>query len=293
MQLPKVKGEYRFNENLAKYTWFKTGGNANVLFIPVDKFDLINFLKENNNKLPITVIGYGSNLLIRDGGIDGVVILLNKLNKVEYVDDKIKAESGASTAKVYLTAKNNGIGGFEFLGTIPGTVGGACKMNAGCYGKDTSMILESVEIVDLAGNVRTLKVEECGMSYRKNSLPEDTIFLSAIFKCEEKKEKSEIEELYNSYITKRQETQPINERTCGSTFMNLENYPAWKVVKDLGFQNVEYNGVKMSEKHANFLINVSSKKSQYIEELIKKIQDKAKEKLNIDLKCEIKIIGKK
>lgn len=293
MQLPKVRGEYKFNENLAKYTWFKTGGNAEILFIPADKDDLVNFLKENNNKLPITVIGNGSNLLIRDGGIDGVVIFLNKLNNVEFVNHKIFAESGSLTAKVYLIARDNEIGGFEFFGTIPGTVGGACKMNAGCYGKNTSMILENIEIVDYFGNIKKLTVEECGMSYRKNSLPENIIFLNAVFKCDEKRDKKEIEELYKSYILKRQETQPINEKTCGSTFKNIENYPAWKVIKDLGFQNIEYNGVKMSEKHANFLINVSSTKSQYIEELILEIQKRAKEKLNLDLECEIKIIGKK
>lgn len=290
MNLPKVRGIYKINENLAKYTWFKTGGNADVLFIPEDKEDLIDFLKQNT--MPITIIGNGSNLLIRDGGVEGVVVLLRKLNKVVFENNEIIADAGATTMNVFSVAKNNNIGGFEFFGTIPGTVGGACKMNAGCYGKDISMILKEVIVVDFNGNVKTLSVEECGMSYRKNSLPDNFIFLNAVFKCEEHQDKEKIEELFKSYLVKRQETQPINEKTCGSTFINIEGYSAWKIVKDLGLQNVEYNGVKMSEKHANFLINVSSTKSKPIEDLIKMIQKKAKDELNIDLKSEIKIIGK-
>lgn len=291
IKLPKIQGEYKFNENLAKYSWFKTGGNAEVVFIPKDQKDLINFLQNIDKNIKITIIGNGSNLLIRDGGIEGVVILLKKLTKVEIKNNNLIAECGAGNIKVYNVAKNNNIANYEFLGTIPGTVGGACKMNAGCYNSDISKILKSIKTLDSNGNVKTFSLEECKMEYRKNNLSDDLIFLEAEFFIFEQNNKNEIAIKYNEMVEKRNNSQPIHEKTCGSTFKNLPNYPAWKIIQELGFQGIEYNGVKMSEKHANFLINVSSKTSDNIENLINIIKEKAKIEKNIDLDTEIKIIG--
>lgn len=291
IKLPKIQGEYKFNENLAKYNWFKTGGNAEVIFIPKNQEDLINFLQNKDKNLNITIIGNGSNLLIRDSGINGVVILLNKLTQIEIKNNKIIAECGAGNIKVYNFAKNNNIANYEFLGTIPGTVGGACKMNAGCYNSEISKILIAIKTVNFNGEVKTFSLEECKMEYRKNNLSDDLIFLEVEFSILEKKDKNEIENIYNEMLEKRNNSQPIHEKTCGSTFKNLSNYPAWKIVQELGFQGIEYNGVKMSEKHANFLINVTSKTSANIENLIELIKQKAKIEKNLDLEVEIKIIG--
>lgn len=290
-KLPEVQGEYKFNESLAKYSFFRTGGCVDVLFIPLSQSDLINFLKNVDKNIPIFVIGAGSNLLIRDGRIKGVVINLQKLNKVEFNNFKIVAECGATSSKIFNLAKINNIAGFEFLGLIPGTIGGACKMNAGCYGSCVANILESIKTVNFDGNVKIFSTRDCKMEYRKNNLPDNLIFLETTFNCEEVKSSEEIQKTYDEMLAKKIATQPIKEKTCGSTFKNFQDIPAWKIIQELGFQGVDFNGVKISEKHANFLVNHSSMSSTNIENLIKLIQKKAKEEKNMELELEIQILG--
>lgn len=277
------------DENLAKYSNFKTGGNAEYLFIPNTQEELLNFLKTNTTE--ITIIGAGSNILIRDGGIRGTVIITKNLNNITINDNTIISECGTTTSKLFNIAKNNNIAGFEFLACIPGTVGGACKMNAGCYNNEIKDILINIKTTDFKGNIKTFSVEECNMQYRKNNLPENLIFLEATFAIKDKKDKKYIENIFQQMLNKKISTQPINEKTCGSTFKNIDKIPAWKIIQNLGLQNIDYNGVKFSEKHANFLLNINNKFSKNIENLIDISIEKAKKELNINLDLEIKIIG--
>ena len=250
-----------------------------------------NFLKNNDKN--ITIIGGGSNLLIRDGSIDGVVILLkNNFQNIELKDNILIADCGTLNSKLYNFAKNNNIGGYEFLGTIPGTLGGAIRGNAGCYGSEIKDFLISIEAIDFNGNIYNFSNKDCNFQYRKNNLPENLIFTKAFLKADTKKEKKEIEKTFNEMLEKRLNSQPHGVKTCGSTFKNPTEKPAWKIIQELGYQNKEINGAKMSEKHANFMINTGNAKAADLEHLGNLIIKEAKEKQNIDLEWEIRIIGK-
>lgn len=280
------------NINLAKYSWFQVGGNAEYFFEPENLQELQNFLKNNDKN--ITIIGGGSNLLIRDGGIIGIVIVLkNNFQNIELKDDILIVDCGTLNSKLYNFAKNNNIGGYEFLGTIPGTLGGAIRGNAGCYGSEIKNFLISVEAIDFNGNIHKFSNKDCNFQYRKNNLPENLIFTKAFLKADTKKEKNEIEKTFNEMLEKRLNSQPHGVKTCGSTFKNPAEKPAWKIIQELGYQDKEINGAKMSEKHANFMINTGNAKAADLENLGNLIIKEAKEKQNIDLEWEIKIIGKK
>jgi UDP-N-acetylmuramate dehydrogenase len=289
----KEVAECEFNKNIAGYSGFKTGGNAEILFTPKNQESLIDFLKNRDKNLEITVIGGGYNLLIRDGGINGVVILTKNFKNIFIKNNTLVAESGVLTSKLFNFTKANNIGGFEFLGCIPGTVGGACKMNAGCYNCEIKDIIIEIKAVDFDGNIKIFSLKDCNMEYRKNNLPDNLIFLETKFVIGEKKDKNEIEKIFKEMMDKKIETQPLNEKTCGSVFKNLSDKPAWKIIKELGLQDVDINGTKFSEKHANFLVNNSSKYSSNIENAIDIAQKRAKSELNIDLELEIKIVGNK
>ena len=294
VKLPEVKGKISYDVNLAKYTWFQVGGNATTVFEPKDLDDLKNFLKNIDKNIEITVIGGGSNVLIRDGGIDGVVIFLkDTFNNIKLNGDIIEIECGVLNSKLYNFAKNNEISNFEFLGTIPGTIGGAIRGNAGCYGLEIKDLLISVDAVDSNGNFRNFTVDECNFQYRKNGLPQNLIFTKAYLKADKKSNKQEIEAKYNEMIFKRLNSQPQGVKTCGSTFKNPVEKPAWKIIQELGFQDKEFNGAKMSEKHANFMVNTGNATADSLEKLGELIIKEAKEKENINLEWEIKIIGKK
>lgn len=287
--LPDVKGIYKFDEDLSKYNYFKTGGRASVMFFPYSIDDLVFFLKNFKEKNKIFIIGAGSNLLIRDEGFNGVVINLKNLNNIHIENNKIFCECGVMNAKLFNFAKNNNIANYELFGLIPGTVGGSCRMNAGCYGQSISDILEYIDTVDFNGNTRRYYKKDFELGYRYNSLPNDLIFINTCFNINNYATKKEILDIFNEKLIKKINTQPVNEKTCGSTFKNLPDYPAWKIVQELGFQGINFNGVKMSEKHANFLINVNGTSTD-IENLINKIIKKAKKEKNIELDLEIKIL---
>jgi len=292
--LPKVNGKLFTNYNLAKYSWFNVGGNADFVFIPKDFDDLVNFLTKIDHNIPITIIGGGSNLLIRDGGINGIVIILkNSLKNIELNQNIIEVESGALNSEIFNFAKNNEIGGYEFLGTIPGTIGGAVRGNAGCYNSEIKDFLIKVETLDHKGNKKSFTKEDCNFEYRKNNLPKDLIFTKIFLKADTKKSKTEIEETYKQMMDKRLASQPHGVKTCGSTFKNLPDKPAWKIIQELGYQNKEINGAKMSEKHANFMVNTGTATAKSLEDLGELIKKEAKEKLNINLEWEVQIIGRK
>ena len=294
IKLPKTKGEILLNENLAKYSWFQTGGNAEAIFKPANLDDLIYFLKNIDKSININVIGGGSNLLIRDGGIDGVIIVLkDNFKSICLKDNKIEVECGIINSKIFDFTKKNNIGGYEFLGTIPGTIGGAIRGNAGCNGSEIKDLLIDVDVIDVNGNTKTYKAEECNFEYRKNNLPNDLIFIKARLKASNKKDAQEIQKTYDEMLEKRKASQPIGVKTCGSTFKNPKEKPAWKVIQELGFQNKEIEGAKMSEKHANFMVNTGTATSKSLENLGEMIKKEALEKQNIQLEWEVKIIGKK
>ena len=177
------------NIDLSKYTRFKSGGVAEIFFEPQNQEDLVTFLRKKEYRKPLNIIGAGSNLLIMDGIINGTVINTQRLNKVSFDNNLLVAEAGALNSKLYNIAKNSGIAGFEFLACIPGTVGGACKMNAGCYGFEVKDILSKIKVVDIDGNVNFINVDDCGMSYRKNNLPDNVFYLEAYFKTNNKDKK--------------------------------------------------------------------------------------------------------
>lgn len=293
--LPKINGKYHFNKPLSKYNWFKTGGTADILFEPKDKNDLIHFLKNKPKNIPIFILGGGSNLLIRDGGIRGIVILLkNNFTKISLDQNKnINVECGLLNSKFFAFCKKNLIGGYEFLGTIPGTIGGSIRMNAGCYNNEIKDKLISIETIDLDGNTKIYLNQECNFEYRKNNLPENLIFVSAIFNGNQTNTKEEIEKSFQEKTTKRKNSQPIGKKTGGCTFKNPETTPAWKLIKEVGMQNKEINGAKMSEKHANFMINTGKATSTDLENLGELIRKKVKKNTGIDLEWEIKIVGEK
>ena len=269
---------------------------AETFFINGDAFntigsDLVSIIAKEYKK-PLNIIGAGSNLLVMDGLIKGTVISTKKLNNVYFDGELLVAEAGALNSKLYNVAKNNGIADFEFLACIPGTVGGACKMNAGCYGFEVKDILSKIKVINTDGNIIVIDVNDCGMSYRKNSLSDDIFYLEAYFKTNSKNTKENIEKKFIDMYTKKRSSQPITENTCGSTFKNISpDLSAWQVIKKIGLQGVDFNGVKFSEKNANFLINYNNDKSNNILNLINLAKTKAKEELGVDLELEIKIIG--
>lgn len=278
------------NIDLSKYSKFGVGGKAEYLFTPKTIEELVDFIKNKKYIAPLNIVGAGSNVLFEDGLIKGTIVSTKNLNKVELQDGFIYAECGVLNSKLFNFTKNNNFGGFEFLGCIPGTIGGSCRMNAGCYGKEMKDVIFDVEVLDFDGNIRTYSLEECGFGYR-TSLLNNLIVLSTRFKIGIIEDKVIIEENFKKMIEEKMNSQPINEKTCGSTFKNLPNMPAWKVIKELGLQDVDYNGVKYSQKHANFLVNVSSNRSKDICDLIELTKNRAKKELNIDLELEIQIIG--
>lgn len=278
------------NIDLSKYSKFGVGGKAEYLFTPNNIEELVDFIRNKKYIKPINVVGAGSNILFKDGLIKGTVISTKNLNKVELMDGFICAECGALNSKLFNFAKNNNFGGFEFLGCIPGTIGGSCRMNAGCYGREMKDVVYSVDVLDFEGNITSYNLEQCGFGYRTSLLDNNVIVLGVRFKTEIIEDKTIIEENFKKMIEEKIKSQPINEKTCGSTFKNLPNMPAWKVIKELGLQNVDFNGVKFSEKHANFLVNVNGNSANDIINLINLTKNRAKKELNIDLELEIQII---
>ncbi|HSQ98255.1 MAG TPA: UDP-N-acetylmuramate dehydrogenase [Rickettsiales bacterium] len=292
INIPNIKGQILTNSNLAKYSWFQVGGNADIIFKPKDIDDLKLFLSKV--KMPVIVIGGGSNLLIRDKGFRGAIIILkDTFNNININNKQLEVGTGVLNSKLYQIAKENSIGGYEFLGTIPGTIGGATRGNAGCYGSEIKDLLISIEAIDFNGKLYNFTNEECRFEYRKNNLKTNLIFTKVILKNHIKKSKDEIEVTYKEMLEKRLNSQPQGVKTCGSTFKNPKEKPAWKLIQELGFQNKEINGAKMSEKHANFMINTGTATATDLENLGNLIINEAKEKQGIELEWEIKIIGEK
>lgn len=293
--LPKVRGEYRFSVPLEKSTWFGVGGNADVLYKPEDIEDLSYFIKNKPKNLELIVLGVCSNVIIRDKGFRGCVIKLGRnFSNIECGDnDKIIASASALDVNVARFAAENEIGGLEFLIGIPGTIGGALAMNAGAYGTEIKDVLISAKAIDEKGDIIELKNSDIGFGYRKNSLPKDVIFVEAEF-LGKKSSKENILAKMKNISESRETTQPIRTKTGGSTFKNPPgNKKAWQLIDEAGLRGYKIGGAQVSEKHCNFLINTGNATATDIESLGEEIIKKVKEKFNITLEWEIKIIGEK
>jgi UDP-N-acetylmuramate dehydrogenase len=291
LKLPEVRGRLLYNAPLGAQTWFGVGGAAEVVFRSADRQDLIDFVKNCPQDIPITLLGVASNLIIRDGGIPGVVVRLGR----DYAEIKVNgttvtAGAAALDMNVALTASRAGVAGLEFLSGIPGTIGGALRMNAGAYGKETKDALISAEVLFRDGTVKNMTAAEMGLSYRHNNLPNDVIFLGCTFQGEPG-DTAAIESRINEIKTKRAESQPIRSKTGGSTFANPENQKAWQLIDAAGCRGLRIGGAQMSEMHANFMLNTGGATAADLERLGEKVREKVYANSGIMLRWEIKRIG--
>ena len=289
----KISGKITFNESLSKHSWFNLGGPAQVLFRPKNLKELSIFLKKINGLSKIKIIGAGSNTLIRDGGFDGVIIKLGKsFSHLSILNSEtIIAGSSAMDKDVSKFAMQNLLSGFEFLSCIPGAIGGAVRMNSGCYGEDISNILISVQAMDYAGNIKIINSSDIEFYYRGSDLSNDLIFISATFKGK-KDIKQNIEQKINELLKRKESAQPLKVRTCGSTFKNPENKKAWKLIQDSGCIGMKVGDAQISNKHCNFFINNGKAKAKDLEKLIFQVKDKVLKNTGVKLELEVQIIGK-
>jgi len=291
--LPQVRGSYEAYADLGKLTWFRVGGPAEVLFTPADVEDLTAFIKARPTDLPITMIGLGSNLLVRDGGVPGVTIRLSKAFNVIVADfDSLAIRCGAAAvdSNVATTARDAAIAGLEFLTGIPGTIGGALRMNAGAYGREIQDIFVAASAIDDNGEIRRLTREDMHFGYRHCGVPENWIFIG----CELRGiqgERDVITARIREIRSERELAQPTQARTGGSTFANPPEAKAWKLIDDAGCRGLIRGGAQVSEKHTNFLINTGTATAADLEGLGEDVRRRVKDKSGIRLEWEIRRIG--
>lgn len=293
--LPQVRGRILKDEPLAPFTWFRVGGPADVIFLPEDEADLATFLKGLDPAVPVTPIGVGSNTLVRDGGVDGVVIRLGKaFGKVEpRGDNRIFAGAAVLDAVLAREAGKAGIAGLEFYRGVPGSIGGATVMNAGCYGAETKDVLVEAYAVTRAGEPVTFTNAQMDFSYRKSAKAADggLIFTGALFEGRPD-DPAAIEARMAEITSRRETTQPIREKTGGSTFKNPPGHSSWKLVDETGWRGKLHGGAMFSPLHANFLINTDEATAADLEGLGEAVRADVKAKLGVELEWEIKRIGR-
>jgi len=290
-RLPPVRGRIRANVALAPQTWFRVGGPAEILFRPADIEDLAAFLAACPADIPLTVLGVASNLLVRDGGLPGVVIRLGgEFARVRIDGAKIVAGAGALDLTVAEEACAAGIGGLEFLSGIPGTIGGAVKMNAGAYGTEIVDVIESAVLVTRAGEVVTVADDALGLSYRHSELPEGAIVVEATLRGQPEQAELVAARMQNIQA-RRAETQPIRARTGGSTFANPPGAKAWELIDRAGCRGLIMGGAQVSEQHCNFLINTGDATAGDIEALGEEVRRRVHKDSGVELRWEIMRIG--
>ena len=292
-KIPKVKGDLITNAILAKSSWFRVGGPAEVLFVPRDEVDLVKFIKELDPEIPLLVLGATSNVLIRDGGIKGVVIKLGaNFNQITITKNNIKAGGAAMDMKIASFAAKKGIGGMEFLSGIPGSIGGSVKMNAGAYGSDISDILYRIKLLERNGKILEVGVSDLRMRYRNSSIPKYSIIVEVELKGHKENQKVIFNKIKEINIT-RSSTQPIKNLTGGSTFKNPPGFKAWQLIDQAGCRGLSVGGAKISETHPNFIINEGKAMSSDIENLGIEVQNRVMDHSGIKLKWEILRLGSK
>ncbi|WP_417320211.1 UDP-N-acetylmuramate dehydrogenase [Emcibacter sp.] len=292
-RLPSVRGKYEFDAPLARHTWFKAGGPAAVLYTPEDEEDLASFLRRLPREVPLLCLGVGSNLLIRDGGFVGVVVRFGKkFARIETRGEQVYAGAGAPDIAVAAAARDADLGGLEFLRGIPGTIGGAVRMNAGAYGREISDVLVEAQALDRAGNEHRFSRADMGYSYRHSALPEDLIFTGATLEGTPDL-KENIERRMQEIADAREESQPLRTRTGGSTFKNPEGHKAWQLIDDAGCRGLRVGGAHVSDKHCNFLINDENGTAADLEDLGEEVRRRVRKTSGVELEWEIRIVGTK
>ena len=282
-----------FQENLSKYSWFNLGGPADIFFRPENIYQLKEFLSEiKDKKYKLNILGAGTNTLIRDPGIKGVVIKLSSNFSYTKLIEQNIIEVGAATLdrKVSEFAKNNDISQMEFLSCIPGSIGGAIVMNSGCYGSNISKILLSIKVIDETGREKEIENNKIKFCYRGSNIPKNLIILSAKLRGAVTSKKI-IEKKQIELIHKKKDSQPSQIKTCGSTFKNNNNKKAWMLIKESGCDKLKFGDAKISEKHCNFFVNNGNAKASDIEMLINMVKKEVQNKTGVNLELEIKIIG--
>ena len=290
-RLPQVRGRYTEQAPLAGVTWFRVGGPAEVLYRPADADDLRHFLAEKPADVPVTLIGVGSNLLVRDGGLRGVVIRLGRaFAGISVEDTQVTAGAMALDYNVALTCRDAGVAGFEFLAGVPGTIGGGLRMNAGAYGRELRDVVVSAEVLEPDGTPHSLPPAQWQPRYRGCGVPADWIFTGTVMRGV----KGDAEEIARgiSYVqATRGDSQPIRSRTGGSTFKNPPNKKAWELIEAAGCRGLACGGAMVSEKHCNFLINTGNATAAEIETLGEEVRRRVRETSGVELEWEIKRIG--
>lgn len=292
LALPRLKGSIEQGGSLADFIWFRTGGPAQWLVKPADEADLARFLAELDESVPVTPIGVGSNLIVRDGGVDGVVVRLPKSFAKVTIEpgNRVRAGGGAMGITVASAARDSGVAGLEFLRGIPGTVGGAVRMNAGAYGREVKDVLVEARLVLRDGTIETWPLEKLGYTYRHSLVPAGAVVVEALFQG-----MPGVKEVVGAEMDRiaaeREASQPLRSRTGGSTFKNPPGHKAWALIDAAGCRGLRLGDAQVSEKHCNFLLNLGNATSAEIEELGEEVRRRVMEKTNIQLEWEIQRIG--
>jgi UDP-N-acetylmuramate dehydrogenase len=290
-QMPKLRGRLLSNQSLAELTWFRVGGPAQIVFMPENEGDLSYFITNLPSEMPVTVIGLGSNLIVRDGGVPGVVIRLGRgFNEVTVEGERVHAGAAVPDVKVARAAQEAGIAGLSFMRGIPGGVGGALRMNGGAYGRETKDALVEARAVDRKGNVHVLKNSDMGYTYRHCGVPADFIFTQALYEGEPG-DPAAIAAAMDKITESREATQPIKSRTGGSTFKNPPDQKAWQLIDAAGCRGLKVGAAQVSEMHCNFLINNGGATAADIETLGETVRKRVKENSGVELQWEIERIG--
>jgi UDP-N-acetylmuramate dehydrogenase len=291
-KMPQLRGRLLENQSLAELTWFRVGGPAEILFMPEDEADLAYFLAQLPDTVPVTVIGLGSNLIVRDGGVPGVVIRLGRGFNAVTIEpgERVRAGAAVPDLRVARAAQEAGISGLAFLRGIPGAIGGALRMNGGAYGRETKDALVEARGIDRRGRIRRLALAEMDYAYRHCGAPDDIIFTQALFHGVAG-DRSAIAAEMDQITESREATQPIKSRTGGSTFKNPPGQKAWQLIDAAGCRGLRIGDAQVSTLHCNFLINLGSATAADIEGLGETVRQRVKESSGVDLEWEIKRIG--
>lgn len=297
IMLPKeevqLRGQLLKNESLANYTSWRTGGPADYIYIPADLDDLSQFLRALSPSIPLTWLGLGSNTLIRDGGIEGVVVITQgALNKLSQTDAQgIRAEAGVAAAQLARHTARLGAAGLEFMAGIPGTVGGALAMNAGCFGNETWRMVSAVETINRQGEIKVRPIADFQVGYRHVVRPSDEWFVAGHFNLQAGDKEKSLNDI-RTLLEKRNNTQPTGTANCGSVFRNPPDNFAGRLIEECGLKGMQKGGARVSDKHANFIINEDNASASDIEALIAEVADTVLEKTGVKLIAEVCVIGR-
>jgi UDP-N-acetylmuramate dehydrogenase len=289
--LPAMRGTYQERAPLKDIVWFRAGGPAEILFRPADADDLCVFLANKPTLLPVTVIGVGSNLLVRDGGVPGVVVRLpSSFGRCVVEKDRARAGAAALDANVARIAAEAGIGGLEFLRGIPGTIGGALRMNAGCYGHEIKDVFVEATAIDRHGNRVTLGANDISFSYRHCDAPADLIFVEAVLQGVPESREA-VRARMEALVEQREATQPVRAKTGGSTFKNPPGQKAWQLIEQAGCRGLRRGAAQVSALHCNFLINTGEASAADIEQLGEEVRSRVRALSGVELEWEIDRVG--